>query len=102
MSVRSVWQKRALANLTALPELDSTDLQIDERGELLSFKPLSYEQIRERLADHVKMRMPFFSQAVDDPTSTVGGLIDAVAAADADLFRQAEALLETFTKAKKT
>lgn len=88
MSLKPIWKERALTRLTALPQ----DTSEWGPSPLAGFKLMSLAEIRAKMGDALKARMPMMAQAVDDPTSNISSLLDSIAAVDLDLWKQMEAL----------
>lgn len=88
MSLKPIWKNRAIARAN---EPKVHDEVIDA-----SFALPSLANIRKRLGEHLVARMPQMIDAVDDPTSNISALLDAVAATDLDLYKQIEAIADTF------
>jgi len=93
MSLKPIWKERA--ETKALARAAEPKL-VDAFGPspLAGFRPLSFQEIRDRLVTEFKLQMPHCSHAIDDPTSNFGQFINAIAAADVDLYKQVEAAVK--------
>ncbi len=87
MSLKPIWKNRAIAR-AAEPKPDWGPSPVE------GFRPLSFEEIRNKMAEEFKKHLPGAAPAIDDPTSNIGQMINAIAAADVDLYKQVEATIK--------
>jgi len=86
MSLKNIWKERSIdrnQKPRAAPPVPTV------------FVPMSFEEIRDKLAEALKEQMPpNMAIAIDNPSSVIGGLINAIAAVDVDLYKQADTLIK--------
>lgn len=94
MSLKTIWKERAVVEHA----VQSAELN----AAIASFKPKSFEEIRDHLQRELKERIPQATHVLNDPTSTFSKIVDSLAATDADLHKQVAVLAELYSTTKKS